>query len=236
MKDSLRKPREVQRMFDQIAPTYDLLNHVVSFGLDIMWRRRAVRMVMEKHGGRFLDLASGTGDFALAARRAQPRHIVAVDFALHTLLYARRKFKERIPAAEILVNVATADALRLPFKSGSFDCVLVAFGVRNFSNLHRGLEEIHRVLQTNGIVCILELSRPTMPIFSPLFRLYFHTIVPRVGAYISKHRGAYRYLPESVGAFPEPQEITKIMSAIGFNEVTTQPMTFGVVTLFTGRK
>jgi demethylmenaquinone methyltransferase/2-methoxy-6-polyprenyl-1,4-benzoquinol methylase len=221
-------------MFDEIAPTYDLLNRIVSFGLDIGWRRRAVQSVMEKKGGRFLDLAAGTGDFSLAALRAQPRHIIAVDFALHTLLYARKKFTQRTHNAP--VSVLTGDALRLPFKSGSFDCVLVAFGVRNFSNLHRGLEEIHRVLRRDGIACILELSQPTMPVFAPIFKFYFHTIVPRVGAYISKHRGAYRYLPASVGMFPEREEFARMMSTVGFKDVKVQPMTFGVVTLFTGTR
>lgn len=234
MKDSLLKPHEVQRVFDEIAPTYDLLNRVMSFGLDMVWRKRAVQSVMEKKGGRFLDLAAGTGDFSLAALRAQPRHIVAVDFALHTLLYARKKFTQR--THDTRVNVVTGDALRLPFKTESFDCVLVAFGVRNFSSVPRGLDEIYRVLRAHGIACILELSRSHVPIFASLFQLYFHRVVPRIGAYVSKHREAYRYLPESVGVFPEPEEITRMMSAVGFKDVKFQPMTFGVVTLFTGSK
>jgi demethylmenaquinone methyltransferase/2-methoxy-6-polyprenyl-1,4-benzoquinol methylase len=230
----MRQPRDVQRMFDEIAPTYDFLNHVLSFGMDIRWRKRAVRETLGKRGGRFLDLAAGTGDFSVSALRTEPRHLVAVDFALHTLLHAREKFKKRTTNA--VVNVTVGDAHRLPFRSGSFDCVLVAFGVRNFQNIQRGLEEIYRVLRTTGIVCILELSRPKMLLFANLFRIYFHTIVPRVGQLLSKHRRAYRYLPESVDAFPVPEEIMMAMTSRGFREVKAEPMTFGVVTLYTGRK
>lgn len=229
---------DVQKMFDEIAPTYDALNHFLSFGLDVWWRRKAVSRVRDKSGGKFLDIAAGTGDFSKAALHALPRHIVALDFAFDTLLRAREKLRKRtiVHGRHTTFDLAAADAAVLPLRNNSFDAILVGFGIRNFPDRFAALKEMFRVMKPGGRLCVLELSRPTVPLFSTIFRWYFHTIVPLLGKLLSGHGVAYSYLPESVDAFPAPQEIMRRMMNAGFQDVMAVPMTFGVVTLFTGRK
>lgn len=225
-------------MFDEIAPTYDLLNRILSFWLDIYWRRKSVRSLMEKSGGRFLDIAAGTGDLSLAALRAQPRHVIALDFALQPLTIARRKIQKLNKPSDTssIIDLLIGDAAILPFKENSFDAVLVGFGVRNFLDKTRALREMHRVLQSGGVVCILELSRPHIPVIAQLFRWYFHHVVPLVGKIFSGHGGAYRYLPESVNNFPEPNAFVSLMREAGFHNTHHQPLTLGVASIYTGRK
>ncbi len=235
-------------MFEEIAPTYDLLNHVLSFGLDRRWRRKAARSLTEKKGGRFLDIATGTGDFALTALRAQPRHVVAIDSATAMLKIAQRKIQNKIPRdhayhhqsettnALAIPDLLAAEATTLPFRRNSFDAALVGFGVRNFPDKLASLREMYRVLRPGGLVCILELSKPHLPIFAQMFQWYFHVIVPFIGKILSGHSGAYQYLPQSVDEFPEQNLFLSTMSEAGFQEVSYQPLTFGVTTLYTGRK
>lgn len=228
-------------MFEDIAPRYDVLNHLLSFGMDMWWRRKAVRSLTEKEGGRFLDIGAGTGDFTLAALRTRPHHVVALDFAPQMLNIAYRKIhktrhKRTSTNKLTIIDFLIADAALLPFKNNSFDAVLVGFGVRNFPNKLVGLNEMHRVLRPSGLVCILELSRPQLPIFAQLFGWYFHRSVPFIGKLLSGHRDAYQYLPESVDSFPEPRAFLSLMREAGFRDTNYQPFTFGIATLFTGRK
>jgi len=231
--DASVEPGAIRRMFDEIAPAYDRLNHLLSFGLDAHWRRRAVRELAGKKGGRFLDIAAGTGDSSLAMLRASPRHLVALDFAFKPLLIAREKF--RIQTSSV-INAMAGDAMRLPFKPDSFDAVFIAFGIRNFEDKSRSLREIARVLRLSGIVCILELSRPKTPLFAQLFRFYFHAIVPFVGRLLSGHANAYRYLPQSVDTFPDPPDFVSSLRNSGFRTATSHRLTFGSVMLYVGIK
>ena len=232
MTAALVEPSAVRRMFDEIAPTYDRLNHLFSFGLDVYWRRRAVREFAGKQGGRFLDLAAGTGDSTLALLRAKPQHVVALDFALNPLLIG----KEKSSRSSFLMDVAAGDAMQLPFKPGSFDAVFIAYGIRNFSDRDRSLREIARVLLPSGILCVLELARPKTPLFSRIFRFYFHTIVPFAGRLLSRHDTAYRYLPQSVDTFPDPLDFLSSMRKAGFPSVTSHDLTLGTATLYVGIK
>lgn len=226
-------------MFDEIAPTYDLLNHVLSFGLDVWWRRKAIDAILVKRGGCFLDIAAGTGDFSVTALHAQPRHIVGLDFASNTLTIARKKFRRRIKPSmynTTILDLIAADVQSIPFRNDSFDVILIAFGIRNFPDKLLALRESYRVLRSDGRLCILELSRPNTPLFTPIFRWYFHTVVPLIGQLLSGHSTAYRYLPESVDILPEPDEIIEMMKEVGFHDAEVEPLTFGVATLFTAKK
>lgn len=221
-------------MFEEIAPTYDLLNHLLSFGLDFWWRGKAVQQVMEKRGGKFLDIAAGTGDLTIASLRAHPREVVSLDFALPTLRIARKKFQS--VQGQTVLDLVSADAALLPLRDDSFDAVLVGFGVRNFPDILRALREFYRVLHPGGIVCILELSHPRVPLVSQVFRWYFHHVVPFIGGLVSRHSEAYRYLPESVEAFPEPDQFSQLILEAGFHNGIYRQLLWGVVVLYAGTK
>ncbi len=223
-----RHGRSVAAMFSAIAPTYDLLNHLLSLNTDRRWRDRAVRRLAPRPGERFLDLCTGTGDLALAVlARERGCAVVGADFSRPMLLRAARK-AARAGAPLPLVE---ADALALPFRDGSFDGVAVAFGVRNFEELDRGLFEMARVLRLGGRVLLLEFSQPRGSLFGFLYRIYFTRGLPLVGRLVSRDAHAYRYLPATVQGFPPPPVLTCHLEAAGFGSVTHLPLTGGIATL-----
>lgn len=221
-------------MFDAIAPTYDRLNHLLSFGLDILWRRKAIRLLEEKRGGALLDIATGSGDLALDALQLEPGTLVASDFAYNMLQVFRKKAVQHKEAqAPLLVS---CDALHLPFKSGSFDATMVAFGIRNFADRLQSLQEMYRVLKPNGCSLILELTSPELPVVRQLYTFYSQVALPLIGKIISRHTSAYTYLPSSISSFPGQKEFTSQMKQAGFSEVKVHFLTLGVATIFIGRK
>ena len=229
------KKEQVQQMFDNIAPTYDALNHTLSAGIDRLWRRRAVRIVAGRNPRRILDVASGTGDLALAlARRMKEAKVTGADISEGMLAIAREK-AGRAGLADRTEFVA-GDAEALDFADGSFDAATVAFGVRNFGDIDAGLREIRRVLRSGGMLTVLELSTPRNRAVGWLYGVYAHRILPWVGGVVSKDRAAYRYLPESVDEFPAPGRFVEMMSEAGFNDCRTRSLTFGVARIYTGVK
>jgi demethylmenaquinone methyltransferase/2-methoxy-6-polyprenyl-1,4-benzoquinol methylase len=228
------KPEEIRNMFDSIAPTYDRLNHVLSFGLDILWRRKAIRLLQEKRGGAILDIATGSGDLALDALKLHPKMLVASDFAFNMLQVFRKKVEQK--NVQTLPLLVSCDALHLPFKPQSFDATMVAFGIRNFADRVQSLKEMHRVLKPNGMSLILELTSPTAPFIKQGYTIYAKGILPLIGKIISRHNSAYEYLPTSISNFPEQNEFVTQMMQSGFTEVHVHVLTFGVATIFIGRK
>lgn len=222
-----RPGRAVAGMFGAIAPTYDLLNHLLSFNVDKRWRGRAVGALDPAAGRRYLDLCTGTGDLALAILSRSPlSRVTGADFSRPMLLRAPAKARRR----EVDLPLVEADALALPFCDGVFDGLTVAFGVRNFEALDRGLVEMARVLKPGGRVVILEFSRPR-GFFGWVYRMYFGRILPRVGRLISRDAHAYGYLPATVEAFPGPPALTARLEAAGFTAVVHTPLTFGIATV-----
>lgn len=228
--DRQDKGREVQAMFAAIAPRYDLLNRVLSLGVDRAWRREAAREALALTPARILDVATGTGDFALELKaRAPGAEVVGSDFVPGMLTLAREKARAR----HLEVRLEEGDALNLPYPDGSFDAVTCAFGFRNFADYARGLAEMWRVLTPTGRLVILEFPPPRPGPFGRLFRLYFQHVLPRIGALVSGNAGAYTYLPESVLAFPDPERLSQLMRATGFH-TRYRLLTFGIAAIHVG--
>jgi len=225
---------QIRTMFNDIAPTYDLLNHLMSFGLDVRWRARAIRLLEEKRGGAFLDVATGTGDLAIDALRLRPQTIVATDFATGMLTRFKDKLSHQAVATRI--DVVACDALALPFRRSTFDAAMVAFGMRNFNDRARSLHEMHRVLKPGGMVLILELTSPDLPVISWLHDIYSRGILPFLGRLISKHHSAYTYLPLSIAEFPAPEEFLALMKKAGFERTASVRLSLGISTIFLGWK
>lgn len=221
-------------MFDAIAPRYDLLNHLLSAGIDRRWRRTAVRSLALTGTERVLDLCTGTADLAVAAMEGNPPagSVIGIDFAGAMLRIGRGKIS-RFGAAVTLVR---GDATRVPLAGGSVDRITVAFGIRNVENTAAACAEMHRVLSRSGRVAILEFAIPTMPVVRRAYLWYFNQVLPRIGRLISRHTAAYEYLPASVGAFASPDEFVKLLRQSGFSGVGARPLSFGIVYLYTGRK
>jgi len=227
----------VREMFGQIAPRYDLLNHILSLDVDKVWRRRVARQftaILHNPAARVLDLCCGTGDLALAFRRESPAgaEITGSDFSPEMLLRARAK-AEAIGAG---VTFVEADALALPYDDGSFELVSCSFGFRNLANYERGLQEIFRVLKPAGVAAILEFSEPRGKIFGNLYRFYFQHVLPRLGALISGNGSAYTYLPNSVSKFPSPEALKALFERAGYVDAQFVSWTGGIVTLHSARK
>jgi demethylmenaquinone methyltransferase/2-methoxy-6-polyprenyl-1,4-benzoquinol methylase len=227
----------VREMFGRIAPRYDLLNHLLSLDIDKLWRRRVARRfsaVLHDPNARVLDLCCGTGDLAFALRREAPQgaEITGSDFVPEMLVRARTK----AAAAGATVEFIEADALNLPFADASFDLISCAFGFRNLANYERGLQEILRIVKPGGAAAILEFAEPPGKVFGAMYRFYFRHVVPILGGMISGNASAYAYLPNSVSAFPAPEELQQRFERAGFAEVRFERWTGGVVTLHIGRK
>jgi demethylmenaquinone methyltransferase/2-methoxy-6-polyprenyl-1,4-benzoquinol methylase len=231
--DGPDKARFVGAMFSRIAGRYDLMNGLMTLGMHHAWRRVAARQTIPVPPGPALDLATGTGDLALALSRVHPhRVVVAADFSLGMLAVAQQKMKRATPAPRI--RLAAADALLLPFGDRAFACVTSAFLLRNLADLEQGLSEMRRVTRPGGRVVALEITQATMPGFAPLFRFYFHRIVPRVGQLVGGDREAYTYLPQSVDRFLAPAALARLMERVGLRAVSIRRLGLGTVTVHTG--
>jgi demethylmenaquinone methyltransferase/2-methoxy-6-polyprenyl-1,4-benzoquinol methylase len=240
--DETAASRQVREMFSRIAPRYDLLNHLLSFRFDVMWRKRLARRfarVLAKPHARVLDVCCGTGDLAqamadvpIASADSDPACLVGADFAHPMLVRANEK---ATTGPRRRLRWVEADALSLPFADASFDLVATAFGFRNLANYSSGIREFRRILAPGGSLAILEFAEPRGVLFRHLFRLYFHRVLPAVGALVSGNMQAYSYLPESVSRFPTPGELAELMERSGFSGVAVESWTAGIVTLHTGR-
>jgi demethylmenaquinone methyltransferase / 2-methoxy-6-polyprenyl-1,4-benzoquinol methylase len=227
---------KVREMFTQIAPRYDLLNHLLSLDLDRLWRKRAARRlrpILQHRNAMVLDLCCGTGDLALALARVGPASIVGADFSHAMLVRARAKSakSQRVPTPPM--PFFEADALRLPFADRSFDLITTAFGFRNLANYEAGLCEMQRILKPGGTVAILEFTEPPEGFLGNVYRWYFRSVLPRIGGFISGDSAAYTYLPKSVSRFFRPPELATLMAAVGYNSVDFNVWTFGTVALHT---
>ncbi|AFZ67887.1 bifunctional demethylmenaquinone methyltransferase/2-methoxy-6-polyprenyl-1,4-benzoquinol methylase UbiE [Deinococcus peraridilitoris] len=226
------KAQDVQAMFAQIAPRYDLLNRVLSLGVDVRWRRAAAQEALLLRPERVLDVATGTADFALELKRRAPEaQVIGCDFVPEMLEIGRRKAVQQ----QLDIRLEEGDALALPYPDACFDAVTCTFGFRNFARYAQGLSEFHRVLKPGGRVVILEFPPPSPGAFGALLRFYFRHILPRVGALVSGNSGAYTYLPESVLAFPDPARLALLMHAAGFDP-RYRLLTFGIAALHVGDK
>lgn len=230
--EALGKKEKVEAMFDAIAPRYDLLNRVLSLGIDRIWRKKAVRMLAGDRPDRILDVATGTADLALEAMRIQPKSIVGVDISEEMLKIGREKIEQR--GLSDRITLRRGDSEKLPFSDAQFDAVLVAFGVRNFEDLQKGLAEIRRVLRPGGAIVVLEFSQPHVFPVKQVYSLYSRYVLPRIGGAISKDKGAYQYLPDSVARFPSGPDFLKRMELAGFRSTTWKPLTFGIASLYKG--
>jgi demethylmenaquinone methyltransferase/2-methoxy-6-polyprenyl-1,4-benzoquinol methylase len=229
--------RQVQKMFSDIAPRYDLLNRLLSCGRDRYWRKRAVARLSPQAGERFLDIATGTADVALEIVRNVPEgavQVVGIDFSEKMLELAQQKINCEDRAHSIQLESGSAE--NLSFEDNYFDGTITAFGVRNFSEVDRSLREMHRVIKPGGRCVILEFALPRNSILKALYRFYFESLLPNVGRLISRHPSAYTYLPKTVVSFPVRKEFSSLMQQAGFKKVTLKELTFGVVILYTGIK
>ncbi len=229
------KREEVREMFDNIAPKYDLLNHTLSMSIDRVWRRRVVGEVRRAKPGRILDVATGTGDLAIAmARRIRDVQVLGVDLSEQMLAVARRKIEARGLDGRIVLD--RGDAERLAVADASVDVATVAFGVRNFGDLGAGLRELARTIKPGGKVVILEFSRPRNRVFRALYEFYSYKILPRIGGLVSRDKRAYEYLPASVGEFPAPEEFMAMMARAGFRNCRARSQSFGIAQIYIGER
>ncbi len=232
--DRAGKKQQVARMFDSISGNYDFLNHFLSLGIDIRWRKKAIKLLAKSKPKLILDVATGTGDFAIETLKLNPDQVIGVDISEGMLEVGRKKMKAR--GIDHKIDLRLGDSENLPFEENKFDAVIVAFGVRNFENLEKGLTEMQRVLKPGGQLVVLEFSKPRGFPFKQLYNFYFKFVLPKIGQLVSRDSAAYTYLPESVQAFPDGTDFTNILNRIGFNYTTCQSLTFGISSLYTGTK
>ncbi len=230
----MAKKEVVKEIFNDIAPKYDLLNHLLSMNIDKGWRRKAMKCLGEKERGYLLDVACGTGDFSIAAYRAGVRQVTGIDISENMVEVGRKKIQEAGLSEKI--DLRTGDSEKMEFADATFDAVTVAFGVRNFEHLSLGLQEMQRVLKPGGKVIILEFSMPERFPMKQMYKFYFCHILPTVGGWISGNKGAYTYLPESVMKFPQGREFLDIMAACGFVGATQKKLSFGIASLYIATK
>jgi demethylmenaquinone methyltransferase / 2-methoxy-6-polyprenyl-1,4-benzoquinol methylase len=228
------KKEQVAKMFDNISGRYDFLNHFLSLGIDKGWRRRAINLLRPIDPKQILDVATGTGDFAIEAMSLSPERITGVDISEGMLEIGRKKILKRELGDKI--ELLKGDSENLPFLENNFDAVTVAFGVRNFENLEKGLQEILRVMRPGAMLVVLEFSKPRRFPFKQLYNFYFKFILPQIGKIVSKDKAAYTYLPESVEAFPDGARFENILTKVGFKNTTCVSLTFGISSIYTARK
>lgn len=234
-KDSdLGKKEQVAKMFDTISSKYDNLNRVISFGVDVKWRKKILKMVAEKNPATILDIATGTGDLAILLSQTNAEKIIGLDISSGMLEVGKQKIAHRNLSYKI--EMVLGDSEKIPYEDNSFDAVTVAFGIRNFEDLEKGLAEILRVLKPNGIFVILETSIPEKFPFRQGYKLYTKNILPIIGKLFSKDKVAYQYLCDSASIFPYGEKLNNILQQIGFIEVKHLPQTFGVATIYSASK
>jgi len=223
-------------MFNNISHSYDFLNHFFSLGIDVLWRKKAIRILKKENPHRILDVATGTGDFALEAVRMkmQDVQITGVDISAGMIEVGKKKVAKK--KLEHAITLQIADSENLPFDTGHFDAFTVAFGVRNFQNLRKGMSEMLRVLKPGGMGVIIEFSRPRRFPIKQLFTFYFKYVMPTIGKLVSKDARAYTYLPESVDAFPSGNDFLKVMTELGYQEVKCIPLSGGIASIYIGKK
>jgi len=228
------KSEQVGKMFDDISPSYDFLNHTLSFGIDNLWRKKVVSILKKEHPKSILDIATGTGDLAISLVKTNASQIVGVDISEGMLSVGRDKIKAK--GLNSIISLETGNSEFLRFSDNSFDAITVSFGVRNFEHLNKGLQEINRVLKPGGTLVILEFSQPQTFPMKQLYNFYFTTICPFIGKMVSKNPHAYTYLHESVAHFPFGQNFTKLLKDAGFNNTAWKPLTLGISTIYTAKK
>ncbi len=228
------KKEQVAEMFNNISHRYDFLNHFLSLGIDILWRKKAIKILKPDQPKQILDIATGTGDFAIEALALNPDRVVGVDISSGMLEMGKQKMKRK--KVDHIIDMQMGDSEKLLFEDNTFDATIVAFGVRNFENLKQGLSDMHRVLRPGGKAVIIEFSRPRSFPMKQLYSFYFKSILPIIGKLISKDQSAYTYLPESVDAFPDGQNFLDILSAVGYKQTECRPLTFGIASIYIGQK
>ncbi len=234
-KDKLdSKKEQVAEMFNKISPKYDLLNHLLSLGIDIIWRKKAINYLQKDAPKLILDIATGTGDFAIEALALNPDKIIGVDISEGMLSEGRKKMVRR--GLQEKIEMLMGDSEGLLFEDNKFDAVIVSFGVRNFENLEKGLADMYRVLKPGGKTVILEFSKPRSFPTKQAFGFYSHVILPQIGKIVSKDNSAYTYLPESVEAFPDGENFLAVLKKVGFHSTLCKPLTFGISSIYVGQK
>ena len=228
------KKEQVAAMFNNISKRYDLLNHLLSLGIDIYWRKQAIKELRGQRPELILDMATGTADFAIESLSLNPDKVIGVDISEGMLDVGRKKLKKM--KLDQRIELRLGDSERIPFEDNMFDAIIVAFGVRNFENLEKGLGDMYRVLKPSGKVVVLEFSKPTSFPLKQLYNFYFKSILPLIGKVISKDQSAYTYLPESVQAFPDGSAFLDVLEQVGYQHTTCRTLTFGISSIYTGVK
>lgn len=233
-KDKTSKKEQVAKMFDAIAGRYDFLNHFLSLGIDIIWRKKAIKEIAKVNPMMILDIATGTGDLAVEACHLNPNKVIGIDISNNMLNVGREKMKKK--SLDKIVDMQYGDSENLSFEDNTFDAITAGFGVRNFENLDKGLAEMCRVMKKGGKLAILEPAEPKSFPFKQIYALYFKVILPLLGKLFSKDNSAYTYLPESVAAFPSRESFIKELEKAGFKDPKFKALTFGVAALYTATK
>lgn len=228
------KRERVEEMFDSIATRYDLLNKVLSGGIDKSWRRKTINKLIGIQPQSILDIATGTADLAIESMKLKPTEIIGIDISNKMLDIGRHKIMEK--GYQGIIRLEQADSENIPYPDNRFDAITVAFGVRNFEHLEKGLAEMYRVLKPGGKVVILEFSQPTQFPVKQFYNFYSNYVMPRVGQLLSKERSAYEYLPASVAAFPYGKKFTSLLTKTGYRDTKAQSLTFGIASIYTGIK
>ena len=232
--DSTGKKEQVATMFNNISKKYDFLNHFLSMGIDILWRKKAIQMLKESQPKQILDIATGTGDFAIEALKLNPTKVTGIDISKGMLAVGNQKIKKK--GLENVIELKLGDSENLEFNDNTFDAYTVGFGVRNFENLEKGLTEMLRVLKPNGTAIILEFSKPKAFPIKQIYNFYFNKMLPGIGKLVSKDNAAYNYLPESVDAFPDGKDFTSILEKIGYKNTQTTVLMFGIASIYKANK
>jgi demethylmenaquinone methyltransferase / 2-methoxy-6-polyprenyl-1,4-benzoquinol methylase len=230
----MKKKEQVQKMFNDISGRYDFLNHFLSLGIDFIWRRKFVSQLSSSGPDSVLDVATGTGDLAILIAQRKTEHVTGIDIAENMLAIAKEKSVQK--QLQVKLTFAEGDAEDIPFPDETFDAVTVAFGVRNFENLDKGLSEMKRVLKPGGVMMILEFSHPVSFPWKQLYNFYSRFMIPFFGKIISGDEKAYTYLPESVAAFPSGKDFLDILERVGMKKSSERPLTFGIATIYAGEK
>ena len=227
------KKDQVKHMFNMIASKYDFLNHTLSLGMDYVWRKKAIKKILN-NPKEILDIATGTADFAISAAKHTQANITGIDISDQMIYVGNKKIQQKKLNNRIKLSIE--DSENLPYLDNSYDAITAGFGVRNFENLEKGLSEIHRVVKKNGYVVILEPSTPKAFPLKQIFSIYFQKILPFIGSLVSKDKSAYSYLPNSVQSFPEGDDFLKILNKQGFSKTNYYPLSFGIVSMYVAIK